>query len=326
MNALFSGAVAPDIDAPYNFGFDSVEMSALSAVDPYWTFWANITFNGEEVDPEEIVARTNRIPGLELRVGKLRGRFGKHGLLHEHAFPFIQAPVIMQNTIGEEGFKDGGLEASWLTPLPWYSELTGGVYQAMEASPENPLDFGSNSHGNAPFLGHFSNTFDLNDETTLELGQSYLQGRGADVSEQIAFGADLTVRNVPLRRSNSRGWTFQTEYIEKGSRAHGEYTQGAHGWYAGLKYRLSQRWWVGVRGEQARNCETEVLVDDAGDPIRGKVTRESANITWAPSEFSYVRLEYSTLQADDGNGFEPNDNRLTLQMSYTIGYHPAHPY
>ena len=58
----------------------------------------------------------------------------------------------------------------------------------------------------------------------------------------------------------------------------------------------------------------------------GKVTRGSVNIAWTPSEFSFIRLEYSLAQADDGNGFKPMDHRLMLQMSYTIGYHPAHAY
>ncbi len=326
MNALFSGQIAPDIDAPYGISFDSAEMSAISVVDPYWTFWSNITFTPEEVDPEEIVARTDRIPNLQLRVGKLRGDFGKHGLLHTHAFPFIQAPVIMGNTIGEEGFKDSGLEASWLTPLPWYSELTGGMFKAMEAGEENPLDFGSMRHENVPYLGHFKNLFDLNESTTLEIGQSFLQGRGEDGHRHAVFGADLTVRNVPLRRSNSRGWILQGEYIQKGTFAGGDYFKEQRGWYASFKYRLSQRWWVGVRGEQGRDCTTEVLVDSSGDPIPGKVSRASANIAWTPSEFSYIRLEYSVTQGDDGMGFKPTDHRLMLQMSYTVGYHPAHAY
>lgn len=325
-NALFSGQVAPDLNEPYNLHFDSAEVSLISVVDPYWTFWSNITFTPDGVDPEEIVARTDRIPNIQIKVGKIRGDFGKHGLLHTHAFPFIQAPVIMANTIGEEGFKDAGMEASWLTPLPWYSSLTGGIYQAMDTDAEHPLDFGSNRHDNVPYLGHFSNQFDLNDETTLEVGQSLLEGRGSDGHRHAAFGADLTVRNVPLRESNSKGWILQGEYIQKGSFPGGSYSKEQNGWYASFQYRLSQLWWIGVRGEQAKDSFTDVLVDNAGDPIPGKVTRGSANIKWAPSEFSFVRIEYSYAQADDGHGFKPKDQRIMLQMSYTVGYHPAHAY
>ena len=176
------------------------------------------------MDPEEVWARSTNIPGIQLKLGKIRGTFGKHGLLHTHAFPFIQAPIVMANTIGDEGFKDAGVEASWLTPLPWFSELTGGVYEAIAADDEHPLDFGSTRHDNVPYLGHFKNQFDLNDATTLELGQSVLQGRGADDARHAAFGADVTLRNVPARNSNRRGWILQSEYLQKGSSSAGGYS------------------------------------------------------------------------------------------------------
>jgi hypothetical protein len=326
MNALFSGEAAHNLNRPYGLQFDEAEISMISVVDPYWTLESNIVFTPDGVDPEEVWARTTRIPGIGLKVGKLRGTFGKHGQLHTHAFPFIQAPVIMANTIGEEGFKDAGLEASWLTPLPWYSELTGGVYQAVAADADHPLDFGSTRHDNIPFLGHWKNEIDLNDATTLELGQSILQGRGSDGDLHSALGADVTFRNVPPLNSNRRGWILQGEYIQKGSDVGGTYRKEQNGWYASFQYRLSQVWWAGLRGEQAHDSFTDFLVDHAGDPLPGKVTRGSAQISWTPSEFSFVRLEYSHAQADAGSGFKPSDDRILIQMSFTIGYHPAHAY
>jgi hypothetical protein len=278
------------------------------------------------VDPEEVWARSTNIPGIQLRLGKLRGTFGKHGLLHTHAFPFIQAPVIMANSIGNEGFKDPGIEVAWLTPLPWFSELTGGVYQAIAADADHPLDFGSARHDNVPYLAHFKNQFDVNDATTLELGQSFLQGRGSDASEHSALGADVTLRNVPAKSSNRRGWILQGEYLQKGSTVSGTYNQEQSGGYASFQYRLSQVWWAGIRGEQARNSFTDFLVDDTGAPIPGEVTRGSINVAWVPSEFSFLRLEYSHAEADPGNGVKLNDDRIMIQMSYTIGYHPAHAY
>jgi hypothetical protein len=327
MNALFSGQAASDLHQPYGFSFDEAELSVISVVDPLWTFSSNIVFVPDgTVDPEEVWARTTSIPGIQLKVGKLRGTFGKHGLLHTHAFPFIQAPVIMANTIGEEGFKDAGLEASWLTPLPWFAELTGGVFQAISTDEDHPLDLGSDSHGNVPFLGHFKNVVDLTENTTMELGASMLEGHGTDANRHAAYGADLTFRNVPLKQSNQRGWILQGEYLEKGSYPGGIFQREQHGWYASFQYRLSQVWWAGVRGEQARDSFTDVLVNADGEPVPGKVSRGSVNVAWVPSEFSFVRLEYSLARADDGNGFKPEDHRLMIQMSYTIGYHPAHAY
>lgn len=326
-NALFLVQAARDLHEPYGPQFQESEISLLSTVDPYWSLWANIVFAPDGVDPEEVYATTTKIPTIQLKVGKLRATFGKHGLLHTHAFPFVQAPVIMANTIGEEGFKAAGMEAAWLTPMSWYCELTGGIYQAAGADAERPLDFGSSEHDNVPYLGHLKNEVDLSDNTTMELGASALSGKGTDGYRHAAYGADLTLRNVPLRRSNQRGWILQGEYIEKGSYPGGNYSREQHGWYASFQYRWSQIWWTGLRAEEAFDSFTDVLTDPStGDPVPGRIRRASVNIAWTPSEFSFVRLEYSIARADDGDGRSPLDRRLMVQMCYTIGYHPAHAY
>ena len=325
MNALFSGQAARNLNQPYGLHFDEAEISLISVVDPYWTFVSNIVFVGDgSVDPEEAWVRSTNIPGIQLKLGKIRGMFGKHGLLHTHAFPFIQAPIVMENTLGGEGFKDAGIEAAWLTPLPWFSELTGGVYQGVGIDDDHPLDFGSIRHDNVPFLGHFKNQFDLNDATTLELGQSVIGGRGVDGNRHSAYGAEATIRNAPARSSNRHGWILQAEYLQKGSSGGGTYRREQDGGYASLQYRLSQVWWVGIRGEQARDSFTDFLLDGTGTPIPGKVSRGSLDLAWAPSEFSFMRLEYSHAKADAG--VHPTDDRLAIQMSYTIGHHPAHAY
>jgi hypothetical protein len=327
LNGLFSIQADPDVDVPYGPHFDSAELSLISVVDPYWTFQANITFTGEEVDPEEVWVQTISIPSVALRGGKIRAKFGRQGQLHTHAFPFVYAPVISANTIGEEGFKDAGWEAGWLTPAPWFMELTGAMYYAQEASDESPLDFGSTAHGNIPFGGRLANLFDLTANTTMEFGFSGLSGEGENGDRNSALGADLTLRNVPARASNRRGWILTGEYIEKGTTVDGKFNKQQHGWFASIQYRLSQTWWVGLRGEQAYDSYFDVLIDPTtGDAITGDVNRVSANIAWTPSEFSYVRLEYDYAKADGGNGFEPDDNRVMIEMSYTIGYHPAHAY
>jgi hypothetical protein len=325
MNALVSVQAAHNLPQAYGLQFDEAEISLLSVVDPYWTFASNIVFLPDHsIDAEEVWVRNTSLQSIQLKLGQLRGTFGKHGLLHTHAFPFVQAPIVMGNTIGEEGFKDPGLEVSWLSPLPWYAEITGGAYYAVGADDDHPLDLGSPRHDNIPLLAHFKNQFDLNDETTLELGGSFLQGRGADDDRRAAYGADVTVRNVPARNSNRRGWILQSEYIQRASYPGGAYQREADGAYASFQYRLSQVWWTGIRGEQARESFTDFLVDDAGDPIAGKINRGSVNLAWVPSEFSLVRLEYSHSKAD--RGIHPTDDRIMVQMSFTIGYHPAHAY
>src|SRR5262249_51656025 len=146
---------------------------------------------------------------------------------------------------------------------------------------------------------------------------------GTDGSHHGAYGADLTFRNVPPRNSNRHGWILQSEYIQK-ARSDDGYRREQDGEYASLQYRLSQGWWRGIRGEQARRSFTDFVVDEALAPVAGTVTRGSVNLAWVPSEFSFVRVEYS--HAKSNVGIHPTDDRIMVQMSYTIGFHPAHAY
>jgi hypothetical protein len=95
MNALFTGQATHNLDQAYGLGFDDAEMSLISVVDPYWTFMGNIVFVGNgEVDPEEVWVRSTNIPAIQLKLGKLCGTFGKHGLLH------YGQQQIMPSTLG----------------------------------------------------------------------------------------------------------------------------------------------------------------------------------------------------------------------------------
>ncbi len=329
MSALFLGQAAPNLNQPYGIQFQEAELSVISTVDPYWTLAGNFVFAGDpangipdSVSAEEAYATTDSIPGLQLKVGELRAFFGKHGLLHTHAFPFIQAPVIMGNSIGQEGFKDAGLEAAWLTPLPWYCELTGGIYNPVAASGDHPLDFNASSHDNLPYLGHLKNLFDLDDNTTLELGGSALTGMGDDSLHHAVYGGDLTIRNVPLVRSNQGGWILQGEYIKKVSYSDVVYNQESDGWYGSFQYRWAQEWWTGLRAEECFNTVPDLGVDPTENSLSGHVQRVSADIAWLASEFSEVRVEYSYARNDAGQ----EDNRAMLQFNYVIGFHPPHAY
>ena len=192
------------------------------------------------------------------------------------------------------------------------------------AAADQPLDFGSTRHDNIPFLGHFKNQFDLNDATTLEVGASYLTGaaptssntprsaptsRFATCRRRIRIDAAGSCRASTSRRVRPRAASY-TKSRTAGTRR--------------SSTAVSQVWWAGVRGEQARDSFTDFVVDAAGNPLAGNVTRGSVNLAWMPSEFSFVRLEYSHANADAG--VHPTDDRIMLQLSYTIGYHPAHAY
>jgi len=324
-NALFRADAIPRLDRPYGFSFEEAEMSVISTVDPYWTLAGNFVFSPGGVDPEEVFATTSVIPDIGLKVGKIRAAFGKHGTFHTHAFPFIEPPIVMGNVIGEEGFKDAGMEAGWLTPLPWYCEVTAGAYQAAGLDVDHPLDLGSPAHGNIPVLGHLKNQVDLTDNTTAEAGGSALTGMGADGLHHSAFGADLTVKNVPLQQSNQRGMILAAEYLRRETSGGGWTRRDADGWFGSAQVRWSQVWWTGLRVEDALHGTNDVL--GQWGTGTGRIHKASANVAWAASEFSTLRAEYALAKiVPDGGRPSVLDHRVMVQASFTIGFHPPHAY
>jgi hypothetical protein len=320
--------MAPDLPGPDGLQFQESEVSLVSVVDPLWTLWANLVFAPTEVTPEEVYAVSNSIPSVQLKLGRFKADFGKHGQLHRHAWPFVQSPFILVNTIGEEGFGGMGLEAAWMTPLPWYAEVTVGAYQAQALDVGQPMDLGSTSHDNTPVLAHLKNLWDLDESTTMELGASGLQGQGGDGRRHADLGGDLTLRWIPLRNSNQHGLILQSEYIQRISYDDAGYSRECYGGYGSLQMRWSQNWWTGIRGEEAFNAATDVLADPVTPGVLdpGHLQRASANIAWVPSEFSAIRLEGSVAKTDNDFSLPVMDRRLMLQTNFTIGYHPAHAY
>jgi hypothetical protein len=61
---------------------------------------------------------------------------------------------------------------------------------------------------------------------------------------------------------------------------------------------------------------------DAGDPFRGERERVSPNLTWFPSEFSKIRLQYNL---DHRPQFDC-EHSVWLQLEFLLGAHGAHKF
>ena len=77
---------------------------------------------GIEVEEAFLQALT-RPRGLGLRAGAFYWEFGKHNAFHTHQYPFIERPVVWTESSASTGCSGAAVEASWLTPLPWFAEL-----------------------------------------------------------------------------------------------------------------------------------------------------------------------------------------------------------
>jgi hypothetical protein len=108
-----------------------------------------------------------------------------------------------------------------------------------------------------------------------------------------------------------------------------------YGVYSQLLYGFRKGWVAGVRydyvtGESARYESAGLLLsDNAGggtpvgrDPLRDQRWRISPNLTWYPSEFSKIRLQYNY---DDRRGIG-RDHSVWLQFEFLLGAHAAHKF
>ena len=167
-------------------------------------------------------------------------------------------------------------------------------------------------------------SFDLTDEQTIVLGASGAFGpnsSGPDGYTSVA-GGDVYWKWRPL--SAQQGWPFvslQSEILYRWLKAAERISaddgvtvlpeQTFHDWgtYAELLWGFHYRWVTGLRGEY-----------DAGHLIDR--WRFTPNLTFYPTEFSKIRLEYD-LDHRAGMG---EDHSVWLQLEFVLGAHGAHKF
>ena len=297
------------------WGVQALEVQLTSFVDPYVK--ANVMlgmhgFSGFEA--EEAYLLTLGMPAnLGLKAGKFLASFGRHNTLHEHAFPFVEAPMVNTRLFGEEGLNETGAELSWLAPVNWYSELTGAVYNG-----DNHVLFGSEESFSLAYLGRFKNQMDINDSTTLELGASGVFGSGPagvddhghEVEGELSsvIGVDARVKWKPL---DGRKQMLAVE---------GEFLIGSDddvditGGFGLAQYQFTRSWLAEV------GFDWMTAPDDHGHDATS--TRLRAVLAFIPTEFQMLRAQF----ASSSHPEEDAENSVSLQYTFTIGSHPAHSY
>jgi hypothetical protein len=203
-------------------------------------------------------------------------------------------------------------------------------------------------------------SFDVADTQTLLLGASAAFGpnsRGGDVggdTDTQIYGLDFTWKWKPTR--HQAGFPFvmwQTEamwrkydvgefdwadeeegqIINVGTGAPavlpGE-TLNDYGFYTQLLYGFKPRWVAGLRfdyvkGDRGDYERLNLALDGESfgrDLERAERWRLSPNLTWYPTEFSKLRLQYNY---DDRQGIG-EDHSVWLQFEFILGAHAAHKF
>jgi len=309
------------------FSVQELELQLTSSVDPYVKGNFILAMHGTDgIELEEGFAQALFLPkGLGMRAGKLYFEFGKHNVYHTHQYPFVERPYAWEVLLGDHGLNGAAVEASWLTPLPWYAEVIAAAFPLTEAI-YGDHDIPRNTWGGGARLRQL---WDASDHATVDFGLSYV---GGDALSQPAGAADslfeTDVRHflaVDLTYkwtgtgAHPRSLALQAEWLRRGDG--GLDGRRDDGLYMHALARVARRVVLGARFDLYRPLEDAGGTSGPGGAGGEDVRTYTATLAFVPSEFQAIRIDglYRDLGNDDDSG-------LRVQYNLTIGSHPAHRY
>ncbi len=333
------------------FTMPNSEFVFEGAVDPYFRGLGDVVLklDGESettIELEEAYLETTSLAwNLQVRAGHWFSEFGRQNPQHPHAWDFVDQPLVLGRMFGPEGMRNPGARVSWLLPTPFYAELLltvlngNGEITWSFRNPESEEFHGGevvDRHLRGPqdlvYLPRLATAFDLSETQTLLLGAAAATGpnnTGADACTQIV-GGDVTWKWRP--EDAERGFPFvkvQSEamyrWYEAAERVSvddplvtlPEETLGDWGFYTQVLYGFCPGLVAGLRGEF-------VSADDAAfdSDLRLDRTRISPNLTWYPTEFSKIRLQYNYDHIQQWG----DEHSVWMQLEFLLGSHGAHKF
>jgi hypothetical protein len=100
-------------------------------------------------------------------------------------------------------------------------------------------------------------------------------------------------------------------------------TFGDWGMYSQVVWGFKKGWVVGVRGDYL-HMEDSPFTDDITRQTRSRV---SANLTWYPTEFSKLRLQYNHDFLEENEFLAGRDvDSVFFQFEFILGAHGAHKF
>ena len=305
-------------DSQYNqFKMRQTELAFSASVDPYAKadFFMHIEPSGSEWKIglcEGYLTLLDLPLDLQAKVGKFKANFGKVNRLHLHSLPWVDYPNMLTNFFGEEGMSEPGVSVSGLIPNPWdqYIELT---FEALNN--RNSTSFAGSEGRDMVYLAHLKNFFEINDESTVELGGSIATGPNDDghgKNRTNLQGIDLTYKWRPLKEGLYKSLTFQNEVLfSQKDQSDGSQTD-SWGTYSSLEYQFAKRWSAFGRYDFSEFSDYSNRQDNA----------ISTGLTFAQSEYCFWRVHFKHTDRD----YDKDSDEVWLQCNFGLGPHRAHEY
>ncbi len=333
------------------FTIPNTELTLDGAVDPYFKGFANFVFKLDEggetgVELEEAFLLTTSLPAnLQLKLGQFFAEFGRQNPQHPHSWAFVDQPLVLNRMFGPEGLRSQGMRLSWLAPTPFYTEAMVGIMNSVGGtafsfqSDESPAIHGGvapdpevGSPGDMLIVPRIASSFELTETQTLLFGLSGALGpnnSGPSASTRV-FGVDAYYKWKPA--AAQQGFPFVSLQVEGLSRryeaAERESAEDAaivlpretlrdRGWYGQVLYGIRPRIVAGLRAEVVSGDEASFASE-----LRADRFRLSPNMTWYPTEFSKIRLQYNY----DDRKSVGTDHSVWMQFEFLLGAHASHKF
>lgn len=302
------------------FVLRELELGFSGNVDPYTRADMIVTVgaNGGEwtVDLEEGYLTYLQLPyNLQMRFGKFRSEFGRANPIHLHALPWTDYPFVIQRYFGEEGMSGVGGELSWLVPNPW-NQYIALIYEI--SNNDNSKIFAGDEADDITHLLRLKSFRDLSNESTLEFGGSFATGpndRFHGNHRSMVEGLDLTYRWKPKGQGLYKSFLWQTEILAAQADIR-EGQEATWGMYSAVEYQFERQWKLGFRFDR-----TQLPFSSSSDE-----TGYSTYLTFLQSEFVFWRLAYLFIDRNFRDNGVGDEQRVQLQLNWTLGAHPAHKY
>src|SRR5437870_9870190 len=336
-----------------DFNLRSAELFISADVDPFARAYATINASADAANNdeatlsvEEAAIVTTRLPyNLTIRGGRFFADFGTLVHRHDHDLPFVDRPPSLDVLVGGEG-QTNGVEVSWLAPTPFFLRASATVGNKFGSDFRDGVsNLNSRPIKGLTYLGRLQTYFDINDDNDVELGGSIAEAPSAeDVMhtgrfERRLVGMDFKYRWYPLGYGVRQSLTVAGELLHDVGDADpvnggprrdvfgNPVRQGAWGGYVYAEYRLSKQWRPGVRFDYFQLQSEPLLVTNPFTGLPASTLNATGHrtdnrtwspyLTWFPSEFQRLRLQYN--RSDRGNAQDANE--FFLQWTVFLGSH-----
>jgi len=335
------------------FSIRETELTFSGTVDPYFDLWAIFAVSAEGIETEEVYAQTRKLlPGLQLKAGKFYSGIGFINQQHPHQWDFVDQALPYELIFGG-ALNEIGLQLNWLPKLPFYTRI--GVEALQGENPGVASYFGhdedhpwfDDAAGPRLFTGFVKVAPNVGYSHALQIGGFYgtgqthqeLHDEDEDTAVDEAFqgstdfwGLDAVYKYDSPKDYGKGDLTIQGEYVSR--RRNLDLVAEADveidpqpfrfeqdGFYLQAVYGFAPRWTAGLRYDRAGLTNE---ISGGGESLElDPTSRWSGDVTFNPTEFSRVRVQYNRSEVALGGQTE-SVNGYYVQLQISLGAHGAH--